>query len=58
MLGILVRILTVSEKHGLKAILDANIWVSAIVCGGLPASIVKAAEDGRFSWSLKRSYGR
>ena len=28
-------------------VLDTNVWVSAMVWGGLPASIVKAAEDGK-----------
>ena len=39
--------MTLSGKHGLKAVLDTNVWVSAIIWGGLPASIVKAAEDGK-----------
>ena len=28
-------------------VLDTNIWVSAIILGGLPARIIKAAEDNR-----------
>lgn len=28
-------------------VLDTNVWVSAMIWGGSPASIVKAAEDGR-----------
>ena len=39
--------MTLSEKHGLKVVLDTNVWVSAILWGGLPASIVRAAEDSK-----------
>ncbi len=39
--------MTLSAKHGLKAVLDTNVWVSAIIWGGLPASIIKAAENGK-----------
>jgi putative PIN family toxin of toxin-antitoxin system len=31
----------------LKAVLDVNVWVSALLWGGKPAEIVKAAEQGK-----------
>jgi putative PIN family toxin of toxin-antitoxin system len=37
-----------SEKQELKIVLDANVWISALLWGGKPAEIVKAAEKGRF----------
>jgi putative PIN family toxin of toxin-antitoxin system len=30
-----------------KVVLDVNVWVSALLWGGKPAEIVKAAEDGK-----------
>jgi putative PIN family toxin of toxin-antitoxin system len=33
----------------LKVVLDANVWVSALLWGGKIAEIVKAAEDGKVS---------
>jgi uncharacterized protein len=36
-----------SKKHALKALLDTNVWVSALLWGGKPAAIVKAAEEGK-----------
>ncbi|MEM2905446.1 MAG: putative toxin-antitoxin system toxin component, PIN family [Candidatus Bathyarchaeia archaeon] len=36
-----------SERRRLRVVLDSNVWVSASVWGGLPARIVKAAEEGR-----------
>jgi putative PIN family toxin of toxin-antitoxin system len=36
-----------SKKQELKVVLDANVWVSALLWGGKPAEIVKAAEKGR-----------
>lgn len=36
-----------SKKHVLKAVLDSNVWVSALLWGGKPAEIVKAAEQGK-----------
>lgn len=36
-----------SERRGLRVVLDTNVWVSAMIWGGSPASIVRAAEDGR-----------
>ncbi|MCW4008679.1 MAG: putative toxin-antitoxin system toxin component, PIN family [Candidatus Bathyarchaeota archaeon] len=30
-----------------KAVLDVNVWVSALLWGGKPAEIVKAAEGGK-----------
>lgn len=31
----------------LKAVLDVNVWVSALLWGGKPAEIVKVAEQGK-----------
>jgi len=36
-----------SKKRVLKVVLDANVWVSALLWGGKPAAVVKAAEDGK-----------
>lgn len=30
-----------------KVVLDANVWVSALLWGGKPAEIVRAVEDGK-----------
>jgi putative PIN family toxin of toxin-antitoxin system len=37
-----------SKKQELKVVLDANVWISALLWGGKPAEIVKAAEKGQF----------
>lgn len=37
-----------SKKQELKIVLDANVWISALLWGGKPAEIVKAAEKGQF----------
>lgn len=34
-----------SKKHAPKAVLDSNVWVSALLWGGKPAEIVKASEQ-------------
>ena len=34
-----------SKKHVPKAVLDANVWVSALLWGGKPAEIIKASEQ-------------
>ncbi len=34
-----------STKRELKIVLDTNVWVSALLWGGKPAEIVRAAED-------------
>ena len=36
-----------SKKHALKAVLDTNVWVSALLWGGKPAALIKAAEEGK-----------
>lgn len=36
-----------SRKRVPKVVLDANVWVSALLWGGKPAEIVRAAEDGK-----------
>jgi len=36
-----------SKKQKLKVVLDVNVWVSALLWGGKPAEIVKAAEKGQ-----------
>lgn len=36
-----------SRKHALKVVLDVNVWVSALLWGGKPAEIIKAAEHGK-----------
>jgi len=35
------------EKPELKVVLDTNVWISAMIWGGVPASIIRAAEDNR-----------
>ena len=35
------------KKHEPKAVLDTNVWVSALLWGGKPAVIIKAAEEGK-----------
>jgi putative PIN family toxin of toxin-antitoxin system len=37
-----------SKKQELKVVLDANVWISALLWGGKPAEIVKAAEKKQF----------
>jgi putative PIN family toxin of toxin-antitoxin system len=37
-----------SKKQELKVVLDANVWISALLWGGKPAEIAKAAEKGQF----------
>ena len=34
-----------SKKRKLKAVLDTNVWVSAMIWGGLPAEVINAAEN-------------
>lgn len=36
-----------SKKRVLKVVLDANVWVSALLWGGKPAAVIKAAEEGK-----------
>lgn len=36
-----------SRKRVLKVVLDADVWISALIWGGRPAEIIKAAEDAR-----------
>ena len=36
-----------SKKHAPKVVLDANVWISAMLWGGKPAAIIKAAEMGK-----------
>ncbi len=36
-----------SKKRASRAVLDANVWVSALLWGGKPAAIVRAAEEGK-----------
>jgi len=36
-----------SKKRKLKAVLDTNVWVSAMIWGGLPAEVISAAENKR-----------
>lgn len=36
-----------SRKRVPKVVLDANVWVSALLWGGKPAEVVRAAEDGK-----------
>ena len=38
-----------SKKHAPKAVLDTNVWVSALLWGGKPAAVIKAAEEGKVS---------
>jgi putative PIN family toxin of toxin-antitoxin system len=35
------------KKHAPKAVLDTNVWVSALLWGGKPAAVIKAAEEGK-----------
>jgi putative PIN family toxin of toxin-antitoxin system len=37
-----------SKKQELKVVLDVNVWISALLWGGKPAEIVKAAEKRQF----------
>jgi putative PIN family toxin of toxin-antitoxin system len=37
-----------SKKQELKVVLDANVWISALLWGGKPAKIIKAAEELKF----------
>jgi putative PIN family toxin of toxin-antitoxin system len=37
-----------SKKRELKVVLDANVWISALLWGGKPAEIVKVAGDRQF----------
>ncbi|MCL2313615.1 MAG: putative toxin-antitoxin system toxin component, PIN family [Firmicutes bacterium] len=36
-----------SKKHALRIVLDTNVWVSALIWGGKPATIIEAAEQGK-----------
>jgi len=36
-----------SKKRRLKAVLNTNVWASAMIWGGLPAEVISAAEDSR-----------
>jgi uncharacterized protein len=36
-----------SKKQKLRLVLDTNVWVSAMIWGGSPARIIKAAEEGK-----------
>ncbi|MCX8177152.1 MAG: putative toxin-antitoxin system toxin component, PIN family [Candidatus Bathyarchaeota archaeon] len=36
-----------SRKRVPRVVLDVNVWVSALLWGGKPAEIVKAAEEGK-----------
>lgn len=36
-----------SKKHAPKVVVDANVWVSALLWGGKPAAIIKAAEESK-----------
>ncbi len=36
-----------SKRRELKVVLDANVWVSALLWGGKPAALIKAAEGGK-----------
>ncbi len=35
------------KKRELKVVLDTNVWVSALLWGGKPAEIIKAAEQSK-----------
>ena len=37
------------KKQELKLVLDTNVWISGLLWGGKPASLVKAAEDRKVS---------
>ncbi|MBS7653246.1 putative toxin-antitoxin system toxin component, PIN family [Candidatus Bathyarchaeota archaeon] len=36
-----------SKKRVPRVVLDVNVWVSALLWGGKPAEIIKAAEEGK-----------
>ena len=36
-------------KQETKVVLDTNVWISALLWGGKPAKIIKAAEQGRIN---------
>lgn len=36
-----------SKKPELIVVLDSNVWISALIWGGKPAEIIKAAENGK-----------
>jgi len=36
-----------SKKRRLRVVLDTNVWVSAMIRGGLPAEVIAAAENKR-----------
>jgi hypothetical protein len=36
-----------SKKRRLRVVLDTNVWVSAMIWGGLPAEVIAAAENKR-----------
>ena len=36
-----------SKKQKLRLVLDTNVWISAMIWGGSPARIIKAAEEGK-----------
>ena len=36
-----------SKKPVLKIVLDTNVWISALLWGGKPASIIETAEKGK-----------
>ncbi|MCL2134537.1 MAG: putative toxin-antitoxin system toxin component, PIN family [Candidatus Bathyarchaeota archaeon] len=44
-----------SKKHVLKIVLDTNVWVSALIWGGKPATIVESAEQGRIDIFVSES---
>ena len=41
-----------SKKRKLNVVLDTNVWVSAMIWGGLPAEIIKAAENHQISITI------
>ena len=47
-----------SKKHALKAVLDANVWVSALLWGGKPAEIIEAAENRKITIILSEEIVR
>ena len=38
-----------SKRQKPKVVIDSNVWISAIIWGGHPAKIVKAAENGKLN---------
>lgn len=38
-----------SKRHAPKIVLDTNVWVSALLWGGKPAALIKAAEESKVS---------